>query len=174
MRNLLLSLTVCLALTMVPLFAAEPPAPAVQGDFWTTMFPDGLQDKDGQPANLDLLKGKIVGIYFSAHWCPPCKAFSPKLVEFRDKNNSDFEVVFVSSDKDESAQKEYMKEVKMNWPTVKLQSDAENAIGEKYGVQSIPTLIILDQNGKTISDQGRGEVAENPEKCLEEWKAKAK
>ncbi len=51
------------------------------------------------------LKGKMVGIYFSAHWCPPCRAFTPNLVKFRDKNKDEFEIVFVSSDKDEAAQK---------------------------------------------------------------------
>ena len=56
---------------------------------------------------------KYVAIYYSAHWCPPCRAFTPKLVEwykeFKPKHE-DFELVFASSDKSEEAQFEYMKE----------------------------------------------------------------
>ena len=29
----------------------------------------------------ELLKDKVVGIYFSAHWCPPCRSFTPELVK---------------------------------------------------------------------------------------------
>ena len=56
-----------------------------------------------------------VMIYFSAHWCPPCRGFTPKLCEFYTnfkKVNSDFELVFVSSDRDEAAFKEYYGEVR--------------------------------------------------------------
>ena len=31
------------------------------------------------------LEGKVIGIYFSAHWCPPCRGFTPKLVEWYGK-----------------------------------------------------------------------------------------
>ena len=31
-----------------------------------------------------LSKKKLIGLYFSAHWCPPCRAFTPELVKFRD------------------------------------------------------------------------------------------
>ena len=29
----------------------------------------------------DLAQKKIYGLYFSAHWCGPCRKFTPKLVE---------------------------------------------------------------------------------------------
>ena len=47
--------------------------------------------------------GKVVGIYFSAHWCPPCRAFTPNLSRFvtdwkAGPRRSLLDVVFVSSD----------------------------------------------------------------------------
>jgi len=53
--------------------------------------------------------GKTVGLYFSAHWCPPCRGFTPELAKFYKKHHEskNFEVVFISSDRDEQAFKEY-------------------------------------------------------------------
>ena len=57
-------------------------------------------------------KDSIIGIYFSAHWCPPCRGFTPKLIEFynnekQKRDNINFEIVFVSWDRDEESFKEY-------------------------------------------------------------------
>ena len=41
------------------------------------LFPGKLLDSDGKEVSKDALAGKTVGIYFSAHWCPPCKQFTP-------------------------------------------------------------------------------------------------
>ena len=30
----------------------------------------------------ELNRKKIYGLYFSAHWCPPCRKFTPQLVEY--------------------------------------------------------------------------------------------
>lgn len=61
-------------------------------------------------------EGKVLGIYFSAHWCPPCRAFTPQLAQwyknFKEGPNGDkFNIVFVSSDRDEKSFKEYFKEM---------------------------------------------------------------
>lgn len=152
-----------------PAVEKTPPAPISSN--WNAFFPDGLINSAGEKVELSVLDNKIVGLYFSAHWCPPCRAFSPKLVEFRNKNKDQFEVVFISSDKNESAQFEYMKEVGMEWPTMKHRSEAANALAEKYGVQSIPTLIILSPTGETITTNGRMDVANDAEGCIAKWKA---
>ena len=60
--------------------------------------------------------GKVLGIYFSAHWCPPCRSFTPQLVQWYKNfkagpNGEKFDLVFVSSDKDEGSFKEYFKEM---------------------------------------------------------------
>eukprot|EP00286_Rhodomonas_abbreviata_P019009 CAMPEP_0181309380 /NCGR_PEP_ID=MMETSP1101-20121128/11981_1 /TAXON_ID=46948 /ORGANISM="Rhodomonas abbreviata, Strain Caron Lab Isolate" /LENGTH=104 /DNA_ID=CAMNT_0023415857 /DNA_START=42 /DNA_END=353 /DNA_ORIENTATION=+ len=61
----------------------------------------------------DLPKEGVIGLYFSAHWCPPCRGFTPKLAEsykaIRAAGKS-FQIVFLSSDKDDSAFLEYFAE----------------------------------------------------------------
>ena len=49
-----------------------------------------------------------MGLYFSASWCPPCRTFTPKLVEFHKANKDKFEVLLVSADNSSKAQANYM------------------------------------------------------------------
>jgi thiol-disulfide isomerase/thioredoxin len=51
------------------------------------------------------LQGKrLVALYFSAHWCPPCRQFTPIFSEFystlKEVHPEAMEVVFLSSDRD--------------------------------------------------------------------------
>merc|ERR1719326_1001531 len=78
------------------------------------LFGDSLLGKSGNVATSTALAGKTgVLVYFSAHWCPPCRGFTPKLAEFYTKHAKaqDFEVVFVSSDRDQQAFDDYFGEM---------------------------------------------------------------
>merc|ERR1712232_235192 len=66
--------------------------------------------KDGAVLGKEAIQGKTLGLYFSAHWCPPCRGFTPKLSETYKKvkaEHPNFEIVFVSSDRDQESWKEY-------------------------------------------------------------------
>ena len=81
---------------------------------WQSLFGEKLNTKSGPAPTDEVLKNKnAVGIYFSAHWCPPCRGFTPKLVESYKESLKDkgFEVVFVSSDKNQSAFDDYYGEM---------------------------------------------------------------
>ena len=122
-----------------------------------------------------LSEKKVIGLYFSAHWCPPCRSFTPKLVAFRNAcvaKNQPFEIVFVSYDKNEQAMMEYMKGTKMGWVAVPFNSKLRNELGQHFNVRGIPSLIILDSKGNTLSTDGRGDVTRNGAKAYEMWAAK--
>jgi nucleoredoxin len=133
------------------------------------LLPEQILDSKGKKISRDELAGKTVGFYFSAHWCPPCRAFTPNLVKFRDSNKDDFEVVFVSSDKSPEAQMGYMKETGMKWYTLPHRSSEGNALKQKFGVRGIPALIIVSPDGATITKNGRGDVSSNPKGAINSW-----
>jgi nucleoredoxin len=103
-------------------------------------------------------------LYFSAHWCPPCRGFTPQLATYYNtyKEKFNFELVFISSDNDESAFKGYFGE--MPWLALPYANrDQKNALSKKYKVQGIPTLVVLDPKAQTITTGGRGKVTAEPE-----------
>jgi len=137
------------------------------------LFDGPLLDAKGTEVSKEALAGKTIGIYFSAHWCPPCRSFTPKLVKFRDANKKDFEVVFVSSDRSPKDQMGYMKKAGMKWYTMPHGSSAANALKKKYGIRGIPALIIVSPDGKTITKNGRGDVSSNAKGALKAWAKKS-
>ena len=158
------------------LMAAGKPAsqPTSQpASVWKEMFSEGLQDANGQAVELSALKGKLVAIYFSAHWCPPCREFTPKLVEFRDKNAADLEVVFVSSDRSQEEKDKYIAGEKMKWLTVPFRGESSKALTKRFEVRGIPTLVVLSPGGKLVSATARADVTNSADKCIAEWKKAA-
>merc|ERR1719171_1365168 len=102
-----------------------------------------------------------VALYFSAHWCPPCRGFTPKLGEWYTKSlkAKGMEVVFVSSDRDEEAFTSYFGE-QAPWLALPYSKrDVKEALFKKFKVRGIPTLVILDgETGETITTDGRSSV----------------
>jgi nucleoredoxin len=66
--------------------------------------------KGGEVSNEEMMKAEVVALYFSAKWCNPCKMFTPilsKFYELVNKDSKQLEIIFVSSDENEEAFKEY-------------------------------------------------------------------
>merc|ERR1711988_605498 len=106
--------------------------------------------------------GKPIGLYFSAHWCPPCRGFTPKLAEWYKEGLKDkMEIIFVSSDPDEASFNDYFKE--MPWLALPYDKrEAKEALSEACGVQGIPSFAVINPDGTIITTDGRSKVCSDP------------
>lgn len=130
---------------------------------WASLFGANLLSKTGLVPSAQALGGKpVVGLYFSAHWCPPCRHFTPILSErytALHANGKDVEIVFISADRDEAQFNEYYAE--HPWLALPFEErDMQDALSDKFRVQGIPTLVFLDgATGRVITDDGRAAVS---------------
>eukprot|EP01041_Mallomonas_annulata_P013405 gene13405-28428_t len=131
---------------------------------FTELLGDDLLTKSGLAKTSTVLDDKYVALYFSAHWCPPCRGFTPQLAKFYDNFKSkgkDLEIIFVSSDRDEAQFNEYYSS--MPWLALPYSArDKKATLSSQYGVKGIPTLIILNKDGSLITDSGRSRVVSDP------------
>lgn len=111
-----------------------------------------LMRVDGSLVDPGSLTDKVVALYFSASWCPPCRQYTPKLVEFYHQMRAlgkPFEVIFVSADQEESSFREYF--AKMGWLAVPFDDPRREAIQAEHNVRGIPALKVLSsRTGQVI------------------------
>jgi len=149
-------------------FPWKPPS------FWDALGDEFLSGTDGETVGLEALEGKTIGLYFSAHWCPPCRGFTPDLIEaykkyLKDKN---LEIIFVSSDRDQKSFLEYYGE--MPWLAIPNGDKRKGMLSKRFGVQGIPSFVLVDgKTGETITTNARGNVSSDPEGKEFPWFPKA-
>ena len=136
-------------------------------------FEGKIIDHSGAVVDVKNITNKrFVALYFSAHWCPPCRGFTPVLAEFYNQiqasDPSALEIIFVSSDQNEQSFQGYYKD--MPWKALQFGNALKGSLGNQFGVTGIPCLVVLDHSGKLLTKDGRGHVQQfGPEKALEEW-----
>ncbi|CAL1281400.1 unnamed protein product [Larinioides sclopetarius] len=115
---------------------------------------------------------EIIAFYFSAHWCPPCRMFTPVLADFYEEvkdKGLPFEIIFVSSDRSEDALFDYMSEAHGDWLAVPYGSQTVDQLKKKFNVQGIPMLIVTRKDGTVISTNGRSDVESKGVKAFNDW-----
>ncbi|KAE9553654.1 hypothetical protein FO519_003102 [Halicephalobus sp. NKZ332] len=140
---------------------------------------DGVEiiGQDGKKHNAaEVLKDKVVALYFSAAWCPPCRAFTPKLKRYYEalqKTGKNFEIVWVSRDREAEDLLEYYNDHQGSWYYLEFGSPLIQEWLAKFEVKTIPALKVINWEGKVIVNDARSEIAERggdePEDLFEEW-----
>jgi nucleoredoxin len=132
-----------------------------------------LLSKSGPVPTSSLHNVDVVLLYFSAHWCPPCRGFTPKLAAFYNEVNASgnqIEVVFVSCDNSPPEFQGYYNE--MPWLAVPFENQAlKSQLGTQYSVSGIPALILIDKTGRSLRTNCRNDVmGKSPQDAVNEWK----
>ena len=167
--------TTATTMTPVALAASAPtPPPPASGVLARELQGAGVgrfQDGRWQPLPAGALEGKRhFAFYYSAHWCPPCRAFTPKLVAFYQSfaaSHPDFELVFVSSDHSEADMRKYMQEAGMPWPAVPFAKVKTAHLPRSTG-NGIPCLVLADADGRVLADSYAGATYLGPGKVLKD------
>lgn len=112
-------------------------------------------------------------IYYSAHWCGPCRNFTPKLVDFYNdasKDYDNFEIVFFSRDRTEDGMEHYMAEYNMPWPAVDYDMLERADELSQFSGGGIPCLVLVDRHGKVLKDSYDGKKYMGPTRVMNELK----
>ncbi|HXR17640.1 MAG TPA: TlpA disulfide reductase family protein [Terriglobales bacterium] len=110
-----------------------------------TAAPGFTVQDDDRKISLTDYRGKVVVLNFWASWCAPCVEEMPSLVQLNERfKDKGITVVGVSIDVDGDAYHKFLKDYKIDFPTVR---DPDQKTSGLYGSFKWPETYIIDRNG---------------------------
>ena len=131
-------------------------------------------------------RNAVLCLYFSASWCPPCRAFSPRLAAAYEKMKSKCaanakksdgdggegptatETFLIGFDRSRADYERYAEQ--MPFPAVAWDDEAgaREQLAAAAGLRGIPTLLLVrGSDGKVLQSDGKTRVLRDP--GLEKW-----
>ncbi len=122
-----------------------------------------LNNPEGQPVSALSLVGqnRITILDFWASWCGPCRQETPFMVQLYKKyHDQGLGIIGISLDEDNAAWTAAIKELGMTWPQLSDLKGWKSQAAQQFMVNSIPFMIVLDQQGTILEKGLRGQDLE--------------
>jgi len=123
--------------------------------------PDFTQnDADGNPVKFSDIysQNKVTLLDFWASWCGPCRQENPNVVAvFMEYNEDGFTVFGVSLDRDKEGWLKAIEDDGLHWTQVSDLAYWSNEVAQMYAINSIPSNILVGQDGKILAKNKRGD-----------------
>ncbi|MFH6991620.1 redoxin domain-containing protein [Flavobacterium sp. FlaQc-48] len=115
-------------------------------------------DVNGKMVKLSDYRGRYVLIDFWASWCGPCRAENPNVVStYKAYHKKGFDVLGISLDDKKDPWEKAIQKDGLLWSQVSDLKGWKNEVALLYGVQSVPTNVLIGPDGKIIAKNLRGE-----------------
>ncbi len=101
---------------------------------------------DGGSFKLSDFKGKIVAVDFWATWCGPCISSMPHIIAWHEKYNERGLVIIGYTDESSKNLESFIEKHEVPY----IIGVGDNVFDERYGIEGIPHLALIDQDGKII------------------------
>ena len=105
-----------------------------------------LKSNTGKNIRLSEQRGQVVMVNFWASWCGPCRKEMPLLNDlYNEYHKLGFNLLGVNIDEDPKLAEKVLADIPVNFPIL---LDSKNSVSELYGIDAMPTTVLIDRNGK--------------------------
>jgi thiol-disulfide isomerase/thioredoxin len=106
---------------------------------------------DGKQVSVESLRGVPVLVHYWATWCEPCKVDIAQIRELVAKYGpKKFAVVGIALDSDKAQLEKYLKAKPTAWAQIHEPGGLEGRLAEELGILTLPTMILIDAQGKVV------------------------
>lgn len=95
----------------------------------------------------DMIANNKAVLVFWTTWCPSCRREVPKVNSFYKKNKETVSVLGINTGETRKKIEDFVEKKRISYP---IASDFKNEVGKLYNVLGVPTIVVIDKDGKVL------------------------